>query len=220
MLGPEGALESSYSQFCIVPMKKRDEERKRTVILNGYVSVITWCLISPASLGSSQSLQLPHSPPLSFLGTDAITILELLYWPCCRKLPLSQAALRSGFCDPSPELLAFRTSGKRHRRGFRFILTSTSRISLGNISGTTIIFIHTQHTLKYRNPNAHKFTYSFKEGRRKVAIQRLSFASARWWASLKELLVPLMTVRRGDWSWSCLAPEPSASAEVTKQFGK
>lgn len=123
-------------------MKKGDEGRKTTVILSGYGSVITWCLIAPASLGSLQTLQLPHSPPLSFLGTDAISILELLYWPCCRKLPLSQTALRSGFYDHSPELLAFRTSGKRHRRGFCFILTSTSRISLGNISGTTILFTH------------------------------------------------------------------------------
>lgn len=87
------------------------------------------------------------------------------------------------------------------------------------------MYTHThKHTLKCRNTNAHKLMYSFKEGRRKVAIQRLSFCFLLPLPDRGQperiLLVPLMAMRRGDWIWSCLAPEPSVSAEITKQFWK
>ena len=44
------------------------------------------CWLMPVSLGSPQSLQLPCGRPGSLLGADAVTILELLDGPSCRKL--------------------------------------------------------------------------------------------------------------------------------------
>lgn len=124
---------------------------------------------------------LTTEPPAPW-EADAITILELLDWPSSSMLPLSEASCRGSLCDYSLERLAFRKTRKSALHPH--IHNLLSGICLGIISGSTIIFTHIhKHILKYRNSTADKCTYSFKEGRRKVAIQgslSAPFASARW----------------------------------------
>lgn len=130
---------------------------------------------------------LPTEPPAPW-EADAITILELLDWPSvgcclCLKLPVGVAYV----IIPESSWLS-----ERHR-SLHCIRTSSllSATSFSSISGNTVIFTHIhKHILKYRNSTADKFTYSFKEGRRNVAIQdSLSalFCLCQMGASLKEL---------------------------------
>lgn len=111
----------SESQFGVVPEQKGDEERQ-----NCHLACSCHHASFPCCPGLSRSLQLPGRAPLLVLGTDAVAILELLDWPCCRKLPLSQASFRSSFIPQSS--WPSETSGERHRRGLCFILTSTGYV--------------------------------------------------------------------------------------------
>lgn len=170
-------------------MKKGEGERKRSVLWSDCVPVIRPYF--PCFRGSSQSPQLLAAPHCRFWGQMLLPFLSLaLLGPAagsclCLKLPLASFPRAPGF-----QKHLVRDTGEV------FISSSHPQVKWDKFGHHlwehNYIHTYAQHPLKYGNTVAHKFTYSFKEGRRKVAgyteaLFLLPFASATWWASLKEL---------------------------------
>lgn len=117
----ERALRIRLASLNAAVYQEKGRRKERTVSWSGRGPVIICggsfpCWLMPVSLGSpraSSSLVVPQC----LLGADAVTILELLDGPRCRKLPLSQASSWIGFCGLSPEGPGFQKHLVRHRRG-------------------------------------------------------------------------------------------------------
>lgn len=144
----------------------------------------------PLLLWTYQSPQLPCSPPLSVWGADAITILELLDWPCCRMLPVSHFLEEWLMCS-FPRAPGFQKEAQEKSALHPHIYSLLSGISSHSISGSAVISTHTHERILNTETQMHTRLRIplTKEGERWPYRGSLSalFCICQMGASLKEL---------------------------------